>query len=93
MQLTKGQEHAAQAFITALLGDRPKHDDTFRRVEALARAAFLLYSLEWGKGFDIRRWQWPLNELAEGRDFSGLEPWAVLIAKAVELARQIAPER
>jgi hypothetical protein len=54
-------------------------------LEGLAEAAFALYKRSWGKRSDITAWEWPFNTLAEGGDFNGAEPWAVLFREAVAL--------
>lgn len=54
----------------------------------LVVSAFWLYSLEWGKGFDIRDWKWPIDQLKARDDswsgnFAGNEPWTVLLRQAI----------
>ncbi len=76
---------AADAFYAALTGRDPTkdHDDDSQTIYRLVWAAFGLYQREW----DIREWVWPVNELNEEKPFARLEPWAILLRKAVELAR------
>jgi hypothetical protein len=80
---------AAAKFVTQLAGGRrfsPQFPpDDLADVLKLAEAAFHLYQREWGSGRDIRKWQWPFDELERGDRFEGDEPWTVLLREAVGL--------
>jgi hypothetical protein len=61
------------------------NDAVFAATELIA-AAFLLREQGYrGSDHDIRRWQWPFDELDRGGTFDGDEPWTILLKRAVEI--------
>lgn len=80
------QEKAAERFLATLFGAERRQDGSQSVVEKLVYGAYTLYAIEWGANFDIRQWEWPINELNNVSGFSGKEPWTVLFAEAVSLA-------
>lgn len=91
MKTSTKSELAALKFFTALLPGPSWHFPTpeVGRVKALVKAAFFLYEREWDcHDHDVREWNWPWTELAAAGGFGGDEPWALLLRRAVELARQ-----
>jgi len=87
INLNAKQSSAAENFLAAILGERRTRDGSQSAIEQLVCSAFLLYSMEWGTGFDIRQWQWPFQQLESGEGFKGYEPWSVLLREAVKLGR------
>jgi hypothetical protein len=78
-------EQAAKRFYQLLRPGRA-WDYSDDRAKPLIEAAFTLYATAWGSKYDVRRWEWPEVTLKEGGQFSGDEPWTVLLRRAVELA-------
>ena len=86
---TRRSEQAAKTFFSELqTGER--WDFTDSPIKSLVWSAFFLYEQEWAcHRHDVRSWEWPLQNLKDGKPFNGHQPWSVLFREAVDLASRV----
>ena len=71
-------------FLEAV-GDRPFPQGAID----CAQAGFMLYGAAWDcHSHHIKEWKWPFQEIRDGGQFEGDEPWVVLLRHAVTMVRR-----